>query len=81
MGKQHQTKLVRHGMYVTGVDVELVFTDDGWSPYLTVDDAKRLDDVRESVRRRDLDRGSRYGRVYILTPVASLTGSRDHVTP
>ena len=45
MGKQHETKLVRHGMYVAEVDVELVYTNDAWSPYLTVDDAKRLDEV------------------------------------
>ena len=81
MGKQHETILVRHGMYVAEVDVELVYTNDAWSPYLTVDDAKRLDEVREALRRGDLDRASRYGQVYILTPVASLTDSRYHVTP
>jgi hypothetical protein len=50
MGKQHETKLIHQGMYVAEVDVELVFTDDGWSPYLHVDDARRLDEVREALR-------------------------------
>jgi hypothetical protein len=53
----------------------------GWEPYLTVDDAKRLDEFREALRRGDLESASRHGQVYILTPVASLTDSRDHVTP
>ena len=44
-------------MYVTEVDVELVYTDDGWSPYLTVDDAKRLDEARDTLQRGDLNGG------------------------
>jgi hypothetical protein len=81
MGKQHETKLVRHGMYVAEVDVELVYTNDAWSPYLTVDDAKRLDEVREALRRGDLQGASRYGQVYILTPVASQKDTHDPLVP
>jgi hypothetical protein len=36
------TKLVHEGDYVTEVDVELVETDTGWSPYLSLDDARKL---------------------------------------
>jgi len=81
MRRKNEKKLVHHGMYVTEVDVELVYTDDGWSPYLTVDDAKRLDEVREALARGDLNGASRYGQVYILTPVTSPTDAPDHVTP
>jgi len=89
MGKQHKTKLVRHGMYVAEVEVELVYMDDGWEPYLTVDDAERLDEVRQALRRGDLEEASRHGQIYILTPVTSLTGSprprhalkQSHVIP
>lgn len=28
MKRKHETKFVHHGMYVAGVDVELVFMDD-----------------------------------------------------
>ncbi|MCL5123669.1 MAG: hypothetical protein M1511_04055 [Deltaproteobacteria bacterium] len=80
MRKKHETKLVHHGMYVAEVKVELVYTDDGWSPYLTVDDAKRLDEAREALRKGDLEGASRYGQVYILTPVTSRTDSPEHVT-
>ena len=49
MRKRHQTKLVHEGQYVAEVDVELVDTGDGWSPYLSLEDAYKLDDVREVV--------------------------------
>ncbi|MFA6223742.1 MAG: hypothetical protein WC647_15640 [Desulfomonilaceae bacterium] len=81
MRRKNEQKLVHQGKYVAEVDVDLVYTDDGWEPYLTVDDAKRLDEVREALARGDLDRASRYGRVYILTPVTSQTDVPDHVTP
>ena len=52
------------------MDVELLETDDEWSPYLSLDDAFKLDDVRETLRRGDLKAVARYGRVFALTPVA-----------
>lgn len=64
-------KLVREGDYVAEVDVELVETDTGWSPYLSLDDAYRLDDVREALRRGDVKAASRSARVYTLTPVSA----------
>ena len=33
-------KLVRQGDYLAEVDVEMIYTDDGWSPYLSVSDAE-----------------------------------------
>ena len=52
------------------VDVELIETDAGWSPYLSLDDAYRLDDVRDALRRGDLRVACRLARVFSLTPVA-----------
>ena len=54
MNTRHQTKLVHEGQYVAEVEVNLIDTDDGWSPYLSLDDAYKLDDVREALRRGDL---------------------------
>ncbi len=51
MKKKHNTKLVHEGQYVAEVDVELLDTDEGWSPYLSLEDAYRLDDVRDALRR------------------------------
>jgi hypothetical protein len=68
--KREHTKLVHEGDYVAKVNVELIDAEEGWSPYLSLDDAKKLDDVREALRRGDLKAASRLARVYTLTPVA-----------
>ena len=41
MKKRVSKKLIHEGDYVAEVDVELEFTDDPWSPYLSLDEAKR----------------------------------------
>ena len=46
MKKRLHKKLVHEGPYVAEVEVELIDTDEGWSPYLSLDDANKLDDVR-----------------------------------
>lgn len=66
-----QTKLVRVGKYVADVEVELIITDDEWSPYLSVSDAYKLDDVRQALNREDITTASKYGQVYKLTPIAT----------
>jgi hypothetical protein len=70
MKTRHQTKLVHEGRYVAEVDVELIETDEGWSPYLSLEDAYKLDDVRQALRRGDIKGAVRIARVYTLTPVA-----------
>ena len=70
MSKRHQAKLIHEGEYVAEVDVELIDTDDGWSPYLSLDDALKLDDVRLALREGDLATAARYARIFSLTPVA-----------
>lgn len=70
MSRRRHTKLVREGSYVAEVEVELIETGDGWSPYLSLDDASKLDDVREALRREDIVAASRLARVYSLTPVS-----------
>lgn len=68
--KQQRTKLVHEGRYLAEVDVEVLVTDDEWSPYLSVEEAYKLDDVREALKRGDMAAAARYGRVYSLTPIA-----------
>jgi len=70
MNIRYHTKLVHEGQYVAEVQVSLIETAEGWSPYLSLDDAYKLDDVREALRRGDIGRASKMSRVYILTPVA-----------
>ena len=69
MSTRRQSKLIHEGRYVAEIDVELIETDDGWSPYLSVEDAAKLDNVRDALRHNDVARAARLGRVYTLTPV------------
>ncbi len=69
MKKRKHTKLVHEGKYVAEVDIDLIDTNEGWSPYLSLDDAKKLDDVRDSLRKGDFETASRLARIYTLTPI------------
>ena len=69
MKKNLRTKLVREGDYVAEVEVELIESDESWSPYLSLEDAYKLDDVREALRKGDLNGAMRFARVFTLTPV------------
>ncbi len=68
--KRVRTKLVHEGRYVAEIDVELLETEDEWSPYLSLEDAYKLDDVREALRRGDVKAAAQHGKVFILTPAA-----------
>ena len=63
-----RTKLV-HEDYVAEVDVELLEEPGEWSPYLSLETAYRIDDVREALRRGDVGTVAKYARVFSLTPV------------
>ncbi len=43
--------------------------DTGWSPYLSIEDAYKLDDVRQALRQRDFRSAAKYGRIYEMRPV------------
>ena len=70
MRKRRHTKFIHEGEYVAEVDVELIDTDEGWSPYLSLEDAQKLDDVREAFRNGNVKSAGRFARVFTLTPVA-----------
>lgn len=70
MTKRRHTKLVHEGEYLAEVDIELIETGEDWAPYLSLEDAYKLDDVREALRRGDIKSAARLARVFTLTPVA-----------
>jgi hypothetical protein len=67
--KKLRTKLVHEGEFLAEVDVELLDADEGWSSYLSLEDAYKLDDVREALRAGDIKRAARLAKVYRLSPV------------
>lgn len=71
MNKQKKTtKLVNVGKYVAVVDVVLTVTEDDWSPYLSVEDAFKLDDVRAALQDGDLAKAGRFAQIFELMPIA-----------
>ena len=70
MKKRQHTKLVHEGEYIAEIDVELIDMDKGWSPYLSLDDAYKLDDIRDALRRGDIKSAARFARIFTLTHVA-----------
>ena len=69
MSKRLHTKLIHEGQYAAEVEVTLIETEEGWSPYLSLADAQKLDAVRKALRRGDLVQASQLARVFQLTPV------------
>ena len=71
MSKRQITKLVHVGEYIAEVRIELIYTDDAWSPYLSLEDATKLDDVREALEHKDFKTAQKLARVYALSPLAA----------
>ena len=67
--RRKHTKLVHEGDYVAELDVELVDADEGWGPYLTFQEASKLDRLRIALRENDLATALDMARVYRLTPI------------
>ena len=62
-------KLVREGEYLAEVGVTLLESDCEWGPLLSLEDARKLDDVRLALRRGNLAGAVKLARVYLLTPI------------
>ncbi len=69
--RRHYRKLVHEGDYAAEVDVELIDSEEGWAPYISLEDAEKLDGVRTSLRRGDIKGATQIARVYRLMPVSA----------
>lgn len=70
MNSRHVKKMVHEGSYVAEVDIELFESELSWSPTFSLEDAQKLDTVREALRNNDLAKASHLAKIYSLTPVA-----------
>ena len=70
MNTRKTKKLIHEGEIAAEVEIELTFSDEGWSPYLSLEDAVKLDEVRLALRQGDLAAAARLARVFRLLPVA-----------
>lgn len=71
MNTRKLTKLVHAGHFAAEVVITIIDSEDEWAPYISLDDALKLDKVREALLAGDLATASQYGKVYKLTPVAA----------
>jgi hypothetical protein len=63
------TELIHEGKYAPEVMVELSYSDESWSPTMSLDDAWKLERVRLALRRGDIAEAAKHGQVCELTPV------------
>jgi hypothetical protein len=64
-----KTKFIHEGRYAAEIPVELIEDDSSWSPYLSIEDATKLDTVRNALRDGDVAAAAKYGRIFRLVPV------------
>ena len=69
MSTQLRMQFAHEGKYAVAVEVKRIEPDTAWAPYLSLEDAEKLDEVREALRKGDLKRAGQLGRVYQLTPL------------
>jgi hypothetical protein len=68
--RKTRVKYIHEGNYVAEVTIQLLETDESWSPYISLEDAYRLDDVREALRKNDTKEAAKYGTIYRLHKVS-----------
>ncbi len=70
MTTKRRAKFVFEGQYAAAVEIESIESDTGWPPYLSLEDAQKLDEVRDALRAGDLKKAAQLGRVFRLEPLA-----------
>jgi hypothetical protein len=53
---RQSVELIREGQYAAEVTIELHYSDERWSPTMSLDDARKLDAVRLAFTRRQYHR-------------------------
>lgn len=64
-------KLIHEGKYAAEVAINLEYSEESWSPTMSLDDAQKLEAARLALRAGDVATAAKYGRVFELTPVAA----------
>lgn len=64
-------RFVHAGRYAAEVPVELIPDDDAWGPYLSMDDALKLERVQEALEKGDIAAASREAKVFELMPISA----------
>jgi hypothetical protein len=71
MRTYRKTKFIHEGQYAAEIEVDVIQDETAFSPYLSLDDARRMDFVRGALRRGDLQAAGSEAKVYVLQPIAA----------
>jgi hypothetical protein len=71
MRNKRTVELIHEGRFAAEVEIELHYSDESWSPTMSVADALKLEAVREALRSGDVREAAKHGRVFEMTPVAA----------
>lgn len=69
--KREAIEFIHEGKYAAEVPVVLIEDDTAWSPYLSLEDATKLDTVRQALKVGDIAAATKHGRVFELLPVSA----------
>ena len=64
------TKLIHEGKYAAEVPIELYYGEEFWSPTMSADDVRKLENARLALQRGDIAEASKYGQVFELRQIA-----------
>ncbi len=71
MHKRKHKKFIVVGKYVAEVEINIIDSDEGWSPYISLDDALKLDKIREALKKGDIKSAKKSAKVFTLSPIAA----------
>jgi hypothetical protein len=64
------TKRLRHGSLMAEVKVNVVPDDGAWGPYLSLDDAEKLERVDSALKRGDVNAAAKDAKIYEVSALA-----------
>jgi hypothetical protein len=67
--KKKLEKFVHVGEYVARVEIEVIYSENSWSPCMQLKDAQKLDEIRQALKTGDFNAASKLAHIFKLTPI------------
>jgi hypothetical protein len=72
MHTRKHIKIIKVDNYMAEVEVEIIESyGQGWSPYISLEDSLKLDNIREALKDGNLEEAKTMAKIYTLSPVAA----------
>ena len=65
------TEIIHEGQFAADLEIDLHYSDESWSPTMSLADAKKLEAVRLALRRGDIVEAAKHGVVFEMTAVGA----------